>query len=125
MSINKQARMPTRQLHWCSTQLYSGTTITIQTAFKSNVERQMQKKKHVHQTTSRTMCLRCAVNVEEGVDKDVSESIELPTAVRVIYAGCRRQKGRKHQWCGQEADVTCATQHVCHVSSKHVAEQSS
>ena len=79
----------------------------------------------MHQTTSQTMCHRCAMNIEADVDKDASESIELPTAGSLVVAGCRRHEDRQDQWCGQEAGVTSATQHVCHVSSKQVAEQSS
>ena len=71
------------------------------------------------------MCYLCAMNIEADVEKDVSESIELPTAGSLIVAGCRRHEDRQHQWCGQEAGVTSATQHVYHVSSKHVTEQSS
>ena len=79
----------------------------------------------MHQTTSQTMCHRCAMNIDADVDKDASENIELPTAGSLIVAGCRWQKDRQHQWWEQEAGVTSATQHVCHVSSKQVAEQSS
>ena len=53
------------------------------------------------------------MNIEEDVGKDVSENIELPTAGNSIVAGCRRHEDRQHQWCGREAGVICATQHVC------------
>ena len=50
----------------------------------------------MHQTTSQTMCHRCAMNIEADVDKDASESIELPThkrntsgAGRRVFAMCR------------------------------------